>query len=77
MGSRLAQKGTDISAGGLEELEERVAVKEMSRTVAGLLEQDGAGAKDVLELPLTAEIESGLANKMAAEYYRKVVGGGR
>ncbi|RMZ76186.1 hypothetical protein DV737_g4935, partial [Chaetothyriales sp. CBS 132003] len=75
--SRLALNGTDISAGGLEALEERVGVREMSGVVAELLEKDGMGGKEVLSLPL-GEGEMKKAGKvMAREYYAKVMGGVR
>ncbi|RMZ90805.1 hypothetical protein DV736_g1962, partial [Chaetothyriales sp. CBS 134916] len=75
--TRLALNGTDISAGGLEALEERVGVREMSRIVAELLEKDGMGGKEVLSLPLGEGEMKKAGEAMAREYYAKVMAGVR
>ena len=57
---------------GIEELRERIAVKEMSRVVAGLL--CGAGkAAAVLALPVTSDVRLKETRALAVEYYRGVM----
>jgi nuclear pore complex protein Nup98-Nup96 len=75
MNSRLSARGSDITAGGLEELEERVAVKEMARTVKDELQAHDVNMKEILQLPLTKEEKGRVGMGMAGEYYRSVMGG--
>jgi hypothetical protein len=77
IGASFSARGTQLDAGGLEALQERVAVREMGRTVAELLDEGGTESQDILELPLTKEVKGGLVGRMSVDYYRKVMGGGR
>ena len=71
-------EGRALCEGGLEELEERVAVKEMGRVVASIMEEQQQGLKgmkDVLGLPLMEGERRGFGMEMGVEYYAKVMGG--
>ena len=56
---------------GIEELRERVAVKEMSRVVAGMLGDVKVAA--ILPLPITSDVRMRETKALAVEYYRGVM----
>lgn len=56
---------------GIEELRELVAVKEMSRVVAGMLGDMNAAA--ILPLPITSDARLRATKALAVEYYRGVM----
>ena len=56
---------------GIEELREHVAVKEMSRVVAGLF--GDANATAILSLPITSDVRLRETKALAVEYYRGIM----
>lgn len=72
LGRTFKKRGSDLMAGGLEELEQRVACQEMARRVADVVAREQK-QNSVLELPLTADARLGHAKEMALRHYRSVM----
>jgi len=84
MGARFSRRGTNLNAGGTEELEERVACMEMGRKVADLLadvfdadEEQQLERRQILELPLTADARLVQTRNLGVDYYRTVMAAAR
>ena len=60
---------------GIEVLEQRVAITEMGRVVAEMMERDGveAFAEKVSGLPLTADVSARLMSGVARDYYHAIM----